>query len=145
MSSVPDPKITESAEQCCSLDFELPRNDHISPHLMSLLWLPIEYRIKYKLSCICFNSVSGTAPSYLSSLLSLYTPSRPLRSSSDGKKFCVPLVSTRSFGQRSFVHSAPSVWNSLPYQLRSSGSLVSFKSALKTHLYTEVFGQGASL
>ena len=138
-------KLQKVQNNAARLILKIPRNDHISPHLMSLHWLPIEYRIKYKLSCICFNSVSGTAPSYLSSLLSLYTPSRPLRSSSDGKKFCVPLVSTRSFGQRSFVHSAPSVWNSLPYQLRSSNSLVSFKSALKTHLYTEVFGEGASL
>ena len=33
------------------------KREHISPHLASLHWLPIDSRIKYKLACICYNSL----------------------------------------------------------------------------------------
>ena len=79
-------KLQKVQNNAARLILKISRNDHISPHLMALHWLPMEYRIKYNLPCMCFSSVSGTAPSYLSTLLSLYTPSRTLRSSSDGKK-----------------------------------------------------------
>ena len=36
---------------------------------------------------ICFNSISGTAPQYLSDLLQPYTPARQLRSASDTRTF----------------------------------------------------------
>ena len=132
-------KLQKVQNNAARLILKISRNDHISPHLMALHWLPMEYRIKYNLPCMCFSSVSGTAPSYLSTLLSLHTPSRTLCSSSDGKKFCIPPVFTKSFGQRSFCHSAPSLWNSLPLKLRSSESMASFKPALKAHFFTEAF------
>ena len=59
------------------------REPNISPHLASLHWLPIDSRIKYKLACICYNSLSTNSPPYLSDLLTVYTASRQLRSCSD--------------------------------------------------------------
>ena len=35
------------------------------PHLASLHWLPIDYRIKYKRACICYNSLSTTSLTFL--------------------------------------------------------------------------------
>ena len=51
------------------------------PILETLHWLPITHHIQYKISTICFISVSGTAPLYLSDLLQpySYTPARQLR------------------------------------------------------------------
>ena len=40
------------------LILRIPKREHISPHLASLHWLPIDSRIKYKLACICYNSVN---------------------------------------------------------------------------------------
>ena len=37
------------------------------------------------------------------------------------------------FGERSFGYVAPTVWNSLPADLRASPSLPTFKVNLKTH------------
>ena len=56
---------------------------HISLHLASLHWLPIDSRIKYKLACICLNCISTNTPPYLSDLLTVYTAARQHRSSSD--------------------------------------------------------------
>ena len=59
------------------------RHKHCTPLLQQLHWLPISEHIKYKTACMCYNSTTGSAPSYLSELLQLYSPSRSLRSSSD--------------------------------------------------------------
>ena len=59
------------------------KSDHIHPILETLHWLPVTHRIQYKILTICFNSISETAPQYLSDLLQPYTPARQLRSASD--------------------------------------------------------------
>ena len=75
-------------------------------------------KIQYKISTICFNSISGTAPHYLSDLFQPYTPARQLQSASDTRAFVTPHVNTKTFGERSFSSADPSVWNNLPQTLR---------------------------
>ena len=43
-------------------------------------WLPVEQRIEYKVLLLTYKALYGKAPAYISQLLSLYAPSRPLRS-----------------------------------------------------------------
>ena len=117
------------------LILRISKREHISPHLASLHWLPIDYRIKYKLACICYNSLATNSPPYLSDLLTVYTASRQLRSCSDNSVLRRPSVRTVSYGQRSFAYSAPSAWNALPQQVRSSDSVSTFRSRNKTHLF----------
>ena len=38
--------------------------DHITPVLKSLHWLPVEFRIKYKICLLTFNSFHGHGPEY---------------------------------------------------------------------------------
>ena len=114
-------------------------SDHIHPILETLHWLPVTHRIQYKISTICFHSISGTAPQYLSDLLQPYTPARQLRSASDTRTLVTPRVNTKTFGEISFSYAGPSVWNSLPQTLRYSDSTSSFKAALKTHLFNNYF------
>jgi len=47
--------------------------------LKQLHWQPVEWRIKFKIACITYKTISTTQPAYLS--LKHYTPSRTLRSS----------------------------------------------------------------
>ena len=42
-------------------------------------------------------------------------------------------------GDRSFAAAAPQLWNSLPYSIRSSRSVASFKKTLKTFLFQKAF------
>ena len=49
------------------------------PLLKSLHWLLISDRITYKLSCMCYNSVTASTPQYLADLLQIYMPSCTLR------------------------------------------------------------------
>ena len=65
------------------LIFKVPKTDHITPHLQTLLWLPVDARIQYKICSLCFNAVNSSGPQYLADLLKIYAPSRQLRSSAD--------------------------------------------------------------
>ena len=72
----------------------------------------------------------------MSELVNVYTPSSCLRSSSDSRTLTIPCVRTKTFGQRSFAYQGPATWNELPFDLRHKDSLSTFKSALKTHLFS---------
>ena len=111
--------------------------DHISPLLQSLHWLPVSKRISYKVSSLTYSSPFANGPSYLSDLLQLYTPSRNLRSSADGRLLVLPRYRNVSLGGRSFAYQASTTWNGLPLDLRHLESLSSFKSKLKTHLFSQ--------
>ena len=117
------------------LILKLSKSDHISHHLASLHWLPVAARIQYEISTLVFNTLRFNSPLYLSNLLSLYIPARSLRSSADKTILNTPSVRTVGFGHRSFSHSAPTIWNSLPLSVRSSDSVSSFKTSVKTHLF----------
>ena len=115
------------------------KSANITPLLFDLYWLPISSRIQYKIALTCFHIISVTAPPYLSELLHLYSPSHSLRSASDTRIFSVPRVGRKTLGDRSFQYIGPVTWNSLPFSVRHATSLSSFKSKLKTHLFSSAY------
>jgi hypothetical protein len=129
-------KIQNSAAR---LVLKARKRDHVTPLLRELHWLPVQQRINYKLSTLCFSFFSGTSPSYISDLLKPYAPSRQLRSSSDDRILCIPRTRTKTYGQRTFSFCAATQWNSLPKHLRHSETVSTFKRALKTHLFKQHF------
>ena len=123
-------KLQKVQNEAARLVCKAKKSDHIHPFLKTLHWLPVTHHIQYKISTICFNSISGTAPQYLSDLLQLYTPARQVRSASDARTFVTPRVNTKTFGERSVSYAGPSVWNNSPQTLRHTDSVSSFKAAL---------------
>ena len=112
--------------------------DHITPVLASLHWLPVSFRIDFKILLMTFKAVHGLSPSYISDLLVPYTPVRNLRSSGSGL-LSIPKVNLKTKGDRAFSVRAPRLWNDLPDEIRSAKSVSSFKSLLKTHLFKKAF------
>ncbi len=55
--------------------------DHVTPILRALHWLPVHFRIEFKILLFVFKCLNNLAPNYLSDLLCPYNPSRSLRSS----------------------------------------------------------------
>ena len=110
------------------------KRDHVTPLLFQLHWLPIRYRIQYKLAVLAYRFFDESLPPYLSSVLTAYQPSRCLRSSCE-KLLKIPKFSLKTVGERSFAYTAPVVWNALPSPVRDTPSLSDFKTALKTHLF----------
>ena len=58
---------------------------HITPLLQDLHWLPIKFRIQFKLLLLVFKSIHGEGPAYLASMLEEYRPSRRLRSADQSR------------------------------------------------------------
>ena len=54
------------------------KNEHITPILLNLHWLPIHYRIVFKILLITYKALNNLAPSYIRDLLTPYVPSRQL-------------------------------------------------------------------
>ena len=116
------------------------RYDHITPVLHDLHWLPVHYRIQFKILLLTFKCVLGIAPSYLSDLINMYKPSRSLRSQ-DQLLLQQPRARLASYGDRAFAIVAPSLWNQVPYDIRASSSVTIFKKRLKTYLFSKVLRQ----
>ena len=108
--------------------------EHVTPCLIELHWLPVAFRIKYKIAVLSFKCLNGLAPKYLADLVEEYQPSRNLRSSSQKMLKCKSVNYVR-LGERSFAFSAPKVWNSLPLFLRTESSIEVFKKKLKTYYF----------
>ncbi|XP_068708175.1 uncharacterized protein [Montipora foliosa] len=114
------------------------KQDHISPTLKALHWLPVEKRIIFKILLMTYKTLNGLAPSYLTTLITRYRPTRKLRSSSRST-LQVPRWKTSTYGDRAFSSAAPKLWNSLPDRIKSKQSLSSFKSSLKTFLFKSAY------
>ena len=50
-------------------------SDHITPVLRTLHWLPVKYRIMYKILLLTYKCMHGLAPEYLNDLIKVYKPS----------------------------------------------------------------------
>ena len=114
-------------------------NDHVTPLLKKLHWLPICQRHIFKILLLVYKATNGTGPSYLAELLHPYKPGRELRSSTEHKLDSAKTVYVR-YGDRAFSIVGPNLWNDLPYELRACKSVQSFKTSLKTHLFKRYFG-----
>jgi hypothetical protein len=108
-------QVKVSSDRCSSS--RARRRDHITSVLHELHWLPFRQRIKFKVTCLAFQSLSGQAPEYLVHECSLVT--RSLRSA-DIRTCTVPWTHNR-YGDRSscfrsIEHSTKwltTIWNKL--------------------------------
>lgn len=108
------------------------RHDHITPGLASLQWLPVKYRIDFKVLLISFKAPNGPSTDYIKDLL-----------------ICQPQISMdlalletpkSTKGDQAFSVWGPTPWNSLPSELRHIKYLGTYKTHLKTFLFTKAFG-----
>ena len=112
---------------------------HITPILASLHWLPVHYRIHFKVLTFTFRAIHGQAPIYITELIHPYTSTRSLRSA-DQHLLDPPKTNLKTKGDRAFEATAARLWNALPLDLKKAPSEASFKKHLKTHLFRQAFG-----
>ena len=106
---------------------QLSKFDHITSTFVDLHWLPIKFRVQFKLLLIVYKSLHNQALDYINDLLSLKTESNYSLRSSGQTLLSVPRVNCPKFGGRAFTHAAPVLWNSLPLTIRSSSGNSFFK------------------
>jgi hypothetical protein len=111
--------------------------EHITPVLIDLHWLPVAQRIHYKILLLTFKALNGLAPAYLQERLQTQSD-RPRRTQHQ-HLLRVPRARCRSFGERAFSHAAPTLWNTLPPNMRDVTCVTAFKKQLKTHLFRTAY------
>ena len=122
--------------QLLGLYLNVPR----APVLCSLHWLPVKFRIDFKILLFTFKVIYGHAPGYLIDLIAVKEQPRYNLRSASGlilKYPCLKLKKT--LGDRAFLSAAPNLWNNLPLHIRLEDNFERFKSLLKTHLFRLAF------
>ena len=120
------------------LIFQESRFCHITPLLKSLHWLPVKYRIVFKIILITFKAIHGLAPAYISELISVRDTRRYDFRSNDGLLLAPCRGKTlTTLRDRSFHAAAPKLWNDLLGSIRNNQSLNKFKRATKTFLFAK--------
>ena len=112
----------------------IKRYDHVKAPLQKLHWLPVEFRIKFKILLLCYKCMYDNGPAYLKELLIPYVPSRSLRSSSTNQ-LTIPKTALKRYGDRAFSVAGPVLWNSLLVTVKDCQSVASFKRNLKTYFF----------
>ncbi len=53
--------------------FQLPKFSHVTPLMVELHWLPVRYRIQFKLLLFTFKGIYGLAPKYITDMFKVYS------------------------------------------------------------------------
>ena len=110
--------------------------DHITPTLVKLHWLPIRFRVIFKIAMLAHKCIHGNAPEYLRGLVKVKRTSRySLRSAGGLLLEDYSARSKKTLGDRAFKTAAPKIWNILLEDIRMQDNYNIFKGQLKTHYF----------
>jgi len=98
--TTPTPLCMECQDLTCTI-----RHLSASERLSYLHWLPVHYRIQFKIATLTYKTLATCQPSYLYNLLQPHQPSRALCSSTQ-QLLQVPYMPA-DFGRRAFSYSCP--------------------------------------
>ena len=132
-------KMQKIQSMCAHLVLRKHKWDSATACLATLHWLPVKQHITFKICVLTYKLLHKQGPQYLQDMLQYRTPNRRLRSALDNSLLVIPRTKLKTFANRSFSVAAPTTWNALPKHIRDTLDLLSFKQALKTHLYQEAF------
>ena len=117
------------------------RHDHHITHVLrdNLHWLPIRWRIIYKVAVITYKTLRGMSADYLTDLCPVVSDNSTYSAynlrSVVHRNIAVNRVNTCCYGDRTFQKQSASVWNDLPPSLRASSTITTFCAGLKTLLF----------
>ena len=114
-----------------------PRFSRSVQILKRLHWLPITFRIHFKICAITFRALKENQPAYLADLLVRPKCSKYLRST-NSNRFVVPRIKTKT-GSRAFSISGPALWNALPVPIRKAKTILTFRKLLESHPFDLAF------
>jgi len=118
----------------------LDRRAHVTPALKRLHWLPVKYRILFKLATLMHYCLHHCCPAYLMDIVTFNDSDTAVHRLQSLTTRAAIMKQTRTqVGQRAFSVAGPDVWNSLPPEVRLTKNFATFKKKLKTHLFDIAF------
>ena len=115
---------------------------HKIVELKQLHWLPVYYRITFKILLISYKALHELVSEYISSLVSIQSQGRYNLRSQKGvllSGLYVPHKTYKTLGDCAFAVAASKLWNYLPVARWNRPSISTFKSAYKTHVFKHAF------
>ena len=134
-------KLQSVLRAAARLVLQLPYRSSVTDLMhQQLHWLDIQSRVRYKIGLLVYKCLHGLAPQYLSDYcvpVQVSSTRSSLRSARFQERLLVvPRTKTKTIGPRGFFHASPTVWNSLPDDLRDPVfSIGCFRNKLKTFLF----------
>ena len=109
------------------------REENSKENLKKLHWLPVKYRVEFKITFLVHRCIQNQAPDYLRNLLiSLPVRRIGLRSErSNTYNLTIPKVKRETFAARAFSVKGPLLWNWLPNSIKTTEDFKSFTKQLK--------------
>ena len=99
-------KLQRVQNSAARLVCNISRYDNVTPVLYSLHWLPVQYRISFKILILTFKAIHGLAEEYISDLISV----RDVSKYNGGFVLHQPSARLRkTLGVRSFTSAAPTL------------------------------------
>ena len=136
-------KLQSVLRAAARLVLQLPNRSSVTDLMhQQLHWLDIQSRVRYKIGLLVYKCLHGLAPQYLSDYcvpVQVLSTRSSLRSARFQERLLVvPRTKTKTIGPRGFFHASPTVWNSLPDDLRDPVlSIGCFRNKLKTFLFSK--------
>ena len=125
--------------QAAKLILNRKRLDSSTQALMELHWLPVKWRIVFKILWLAFKCVNGQAPKYLKEMFILNSQTAYRLRSSNQVTYRIPSTTCVTLGDRAFAVDAPKRWNKLPKEFKECKLFSNFKRKLKTYLFSEAY------
>ena len=151
-------KLQRIQNMAARLVYKLSKFSHVTPLLIDLHWLSVEYHVRYKILLFTYKATHQLAPQYINKLfirestryrswLSSVTRNIVFANGSVSGEIAfddiiyllVPRTKSVTFKQRSLAVTGPQLWNSLPIDIKMENSLVGFKRKIKTYLFKLAF------
>ena len=121
---------------CAKLILQVSKYHSTSECLQTLHWLLICEWVNHKIITTIYQCIQVEASMYLQDLLVNTTPRwEGLHSSSNMHNLVVPHVQRQIFAARSFAVYSPSLWKTIPDDIKRSPTVELFKSRVKTLLH----------
>ena len=108
----------------------IKKYDHITPALKELHWLPVQQRIEFKILLLTYKALNNMALSYITSMFTMQAQERYSLRSNASLKLKIPRTKYKTCGDTAVPVAAATLWNRLPYDIRDSQSIDTFKSRL---------------
>ena len=114
------------------------KHDHVTPYLKELGWLKVKEKYYFELGVVIYNVTNKRIPHWLLTLPRVSDVNERIVNTRQQQQLYVPKYNT-CLGEKSLTVAGPSLWNSLPTDVKDKNSLSSFKCSFKTYLRRQQF------
>ena len=120
--------------------FNIKRRSHVTPYLRKLHILPVKFRIRFKVSLLCFKILNKLSPLYLQEQFTVFRShtERDLRPETGRDEYMFE-TNLHDYKNNNILSKMKINWNKLPLSLRREKSIHPFKKNLKTFLFKEAY------